>query len=179
MVTIPGVLASCTCVRPTPRPTAQSVHLPSSCQTSLTSLSPSALLATFFELFVLFSFSLVSSYFFLLFHVFFLSSPHLSFLRFLFVLLSFSFFSFSLPISPLFFFFSFSLPISPLFFFFSLFRSLYLLSFFPLFLSPIFLYLGVSCSSQLLLVEESTACHYVAIVGSKQLCQNKDFRYMQ
>jgi endoplasmic reticulum lectin 1 len=30
----------------------------------------------------------------------------------------------------------------------------------------------------LLLVEESTACHYVAMVGSKQLCQNTGFRYM-
>jgi endoplasmic reticulum lectin 1 len=28
----------------------------------------------------------------------------------------------------------------------------------------------------LLLVEESTACHYVAMVGSKQLCQNTGFR---
>jgi endoplasmic reticulum lectin 1 len=27
-----------------------------------------------------------------------------------------------------------------------------------------------------LLVQESTACHYVAIVGSKQLCQNKEYR---
>ena len=31
---------------------------------------------------------------------------------------------------------------------------------------------------QLLLVEESTSCHYVAIVGTKQLCQNKAYRYM-
>ena len=31
---------------------------------------------------------------------------------------------------------------------------------------------------QLLLVEEASTCHYVAITGTKQLCQNRSYKYV-
>ena len=133
VVTIPGVLASCTSVRPMPRPTAQSVHLPSS-------LSLSALLATLFALFVLFFFScflLLFSYFFML--SFFLPLP-----IFFAHSIPFLFLFHSLYVSTLFFFFSFSLPISPPFSLSSSFLSFFLLVFLLL---SVIAGTGVDCMS--------------------------------
>ena len=95
VVTIPGVLASCTSVRPTPRPTAQSVHLPSSCK----HLSPPLLSWPAYLLCSLFL--LLPLNFLILFHA--LVFSFLSFLRsLLFVLPLFLFFFFAPYISSLF-----------------------------------------------------------------------------